>query len=178
LCAFLQIHPHLWDRLGDMYENECIYDRLGCAVSPNGQHIAAGAYGELAVFDAFDDKFSLLKTCVQPFTQNVRGLPQLFFATAQFYIIVFKLLHCSRLSLHNQSHTLCLKVSEKFGSQVTYPPFTTINGMQGVSMRAEPFPVSHKWKVENVAWHPNRHLIVATSLNSLFTFCARKPPGI
>jgi hypothetical protein len=57
-----------------MYDNECIFDRLGCAVSPNGQHIAAGAYGELAVFDAHHHTFSLLKTCVQPFTQNVREL--------------------------------------------------------------------------------------------------------
>lgn len=67
----VQIHPHLWDRLGDMYDNECIFDRLGCAVSPNGRHVAAGAYGELAVFDAENENFSLLKTCVQPFTQNV-----------------------------------------------------------------------------------------------------------
>lgn len=72
--ASIQVHPHLWDRLGDMYDNECIFDRLGCAVSPSGQHVAAGAYGELAVFDAATDEFSLLKTCVQPFTQNVRPL--------------------------------------------------------------------------------------------------------
>lgn len=74
-CVCMQVHPHLWDRLGDMYDNECIFDRLGCAVSPNGQHVVAGGYGELAVFNAATDQFSLLKTCVQPFTQNVRSSP-------------------------------------------------------------------------------------------------------
>ena len=70
----MQVHPHLWERLGDMYENECIFDRLGCAVSPTGEHVVAGAYGELAVFNAGSEDISLLKTCVQPFTQNVRSI--------------------------------------------------------------------------------------------------------
>lgn len=67
-----QVHSHLWERLGDMYDNECIFDRLGCAISPTGEHVVAGAYGELAVFNAASEDISLLKTCVQPFTQNVR----------------------------------------------------------------------------------------------------------
>lgn len=45
--------------------------------------------------------------------------------------------------------------------------------VQGLSARPDEYPGSFKWKVENVAWHPTRPLVVATALNSLFTFCAR-----
>lgn len=67
-----QIHEHLWDYLAEIYENDSIFDRLGCAVSPSGSHIAAGTYGELAVYAAASETFTLLKSSGSPIAVNVR----------------------------------------------------------------------------------------------------------
>jgi hypothetical protein len=147
-----QVHPHLWERLPDVYENECIFDRLGCAVSPRGDHVVAGAYGELAVFNTASEQFSLLKTCVQPFTANVRSCPML----------VHRCMHACTHARVGVCAETCARARH-------------VHLLQGLTQRPEPFPVNYKWKVENVAWHPSHHLVVATSLNSLFTFCARPP---
>lgn len=67
-----EVHEHLWSRLMDVYENESIFDHLGCAVSPSGQHAALGSYCELFVFHLFSDTFTSLKACGSPIAMNVR----------------------------------------------------------------------------------------------------------
>lgn len=67
-----EVHEHLGERLMDVYENESIFDRLGCAISPSGQHIALGSYCELCVFNQFSDTFTTLKSCGSPVVINVR----------------------------------------------------------------------------------------------------------
>eukprot|EP00892_Ulva_mutabilis_P000993 jgi/Ulvmu1/10895/UM007_0072.1 len=107
------VHEQLRNRLVDVYDNEAIFDRLGCSISPCGKHVVAGTYGEVAVFSSATQQFSTLRTCISP---------------------------------------------------------SVVNGQTATS---DTFPGTFKWKVENVAWHPSRPLVVATALNSLFTFCAR-----
>lgn len=72
------VHDHLRDRLMDVYDNEAIFDRLGCSISPNGQNVVAGTYGEVAVFSAASPESSTLRTCVSPTAINVcsRAIPQ------------------------------------------------------------------------------------------------------
>lgn len=66
------VHDHLRDRLMDVYDNEAIFDRLGCSISPDGQNVVAGTYGEVAVFSAAAPESSTLRTCVSPTAINVR----------------------------------------------------------------------------------------------------------
>ena len=94
-----EVHEHLWDRLMDVYENESIFDRLGCAVSPSGQHIALGSYCELNVFNLFSDTFTTLRSCGSPVAVNVRCCSP--FATSALY---------QSLSLHALVWLACAQV--------------------------------------------------------------------
>lgn len=69
-----EVHEHLWSRLVEAYDNESIFDHLGCAVSPNGQHVALGSYCDLCVFNLFSETFTSLKACGSPSAMNVRCL--------------------------------------------------------------------------------------------------------
>ena len=66
------VHEQLWDNLMEVYENESIFDRLGCAISPDGQHVALGSYAELCVFNLQSETFTTLRSCGSPVAVNVR----------------------------------------------------------------------------------------------------------
>jgi WD40 repeat protein len=72
-----EVHEHLWEHLMDVYENESIFDRLGVALSPNGQHITLGSYCELAVYNLLSDTFTTLRACGSPAAVNVRSRARL-----------------------------------------------------------------------------------------------------
>lgn len=56
-----QAHEHLWSKLCDLYENEAIFDKFGCAMSGNGQHVATGSYNnQFRVYNAMSDSYSTL----------------------------------------------------------------------------------------------------------------------
>jgi hypothetical protein len=46
--------------------------------------------------------------------------------------------------------------------------------MQDQAKRQVTGATNFNWKVENIAWHPTQPLIVATALNSLYTYCASR----
>ena len=73
--SIFHVHEQLRDRLMDVYDNEAIFDRLGCSISPTGKHVVAGTYGEVAVFSAASPQYSTLRTCVSPTAINVRPFP-------------------------------------------------------------------------------------------------------
>jgi hypothetical protein len=68
-----EAHEHLWEHLMEVYQNESIFDRLGCAVSPAGDHLALGSYCELGVYSLHSDTFTQLRSCGSPAVHNVRG---------------------------------------------------------------------------------------------------------
>jgi len=48
----IQIHEHLRPKLCDLYENDSIFDKFECVVSPDGKYFATGSYHNyLHVFD-------------------------------------------------------------------------------------------------------------------------------
>lgn len=40
----IQIHEHLRSKLGDLYENDCIFDKFECVISSDGKYFATGSY--------------------------------------------------------------------------------------------------------------------------------------
>lgn len=40
----IQIHEHLRPKLGDLYENDCIFDKFECVISSDGKYFATGSY--------------------------------------------------------------------------------------------------------------------------------------
>jgi len=48
----IQIHEHLRPKLCDLYENDCIFDKFECVVSPDGKFFATGSYSNyLQIYD-------------------------------------------------------------------------------------------------------------------------------
>lgn len=48
----INIHEHLRPRLGDLYENDCIFDKFECAVSGDGNNFVTGSYNsEFHIYD-------------------------------------------------------------------------------------------------------------------------------
>jgi serine/threonine-protein phosphatase 2A regulatory subunit B len=48
----IQIHEHLRPKLCDLYENDSIFDKFECVVSPDGKYFATGSYHNyLHIFD-------------------------------------------------------------------------------------------------------------------------------
>jgi len=48
----IHIHEHLRPKLCDLYENDSIFDKFECVVSPDGKYFATGSYHNyLHVFD-------------------------------------------------------------------------------------------------------------------------------
>jgi len=45
--ATFPVHEHLRQRLCDLYENDCIFDKFDCCLSGDGQHVATGSYSNL-----------------------------------------------------------------------------------------------------------------------------------
>ncbi|KAF8057941.1 PP2AB2 [Scenedesmus sp. PABB004] len=53
--ATLAVHEHLRPRLCDLYDNDCMFDKFGCAVSGDGAAVATGTYNNsFRVFSAWD----------------------------------------------------------------------------------------------------------------------------
>ncbi|ORX62088.1 protein phosphatase PP2A regulatory subunit B [Hesseltinella vesiculosa] len=48
------IHDHLRNRLCDLYENDCIFDKFECHFSPDGKSVLSGSYSN--TFHIFDDQ--------------------------------------------------------------------------------------------------------------------------
>jgi serine/threonine-protein phosphatase 2A regulatory subunit B len=48
----IQIHEYLRPKLCDLYENDCIFDKFECCVSPDGKYFATGSYSNfLQIYD-------------------------------------------------------------------------------------------------------------------------------
>lgn len=62
-----QAHEHLWNRLVDLYENEAIFDKFGCAISRDGSHVASGTYNsQLRIYNTANDNFTTLHASGDP----------------------------------------------------------------------------------------------------------------
>ena len=48
----IKIHDHLRSKLCDLYENDCIFDKFECTLSPNGSHLMTGSYNNQ--FNVYD----------------------------------------------------------------------------------------------------------------------------
>ena len=156
------VHEHLWGRLMDVYENESIFDHLGCAVSPSGQHAALGSYCELFVFHLFSDTFTSLKACGSPIAMNVRPRP---------CPIPPPGLCVSQRASAAAAQELCAVMSAAQRASVLRVAAPLA---QDLERRQATDETNFSWKVENIAWHPSQPLVVATALNSLYTYCARR----
>jgi serine/threonine-protein phosphatase 2A regulatory subunit B len=46
-CKILPLHEHLDQRLCELYENDCIFDKFQLCSSPSGPYISTGSYGNM-----------------------------------------------------------------------------------------------------------------------------------
>jgi len=68
-----QAHEHLWSKLCDLYENESIFDKFGCAMSGDGCYAATGSYdNQFRVYNAVSDSFTVLHASREPLSKAVR----------------------------------------------------------------------------------------------------------
>ncbi len=58
----INIHEHLRSKLGELYENECIFDKFEVAVSGDGNNLATGSYN--STFHIYD-RYGGLDLCIE-----------------------------------------------------------------------------------------------------------------
>lgn len=61
------IHDFLKMHLCDLYENDCIFDKFGCAASPDGTRLLTGSYhNNFTVYDMINDSSITVEALKEP----------------------------------------------------------------------------------------------------------------
>ena len=148
--ATFKVHEHFRTKLCDLYENDAIFDKFGCAVSGCGNKVATGSYGSLfRVFDLQKQQELMLEASRQPLALYQKSPKQ---AKSP-----------SRGSLRGRRSP---------GKGAGGPPdLASLNGQ--VAIDAAKCDVGSK--MLHLAWHPTQDVIACANANALYMY-ANMPP--
>jgi len=80
--ATFPVHEHLRQRLCDLYENDCIFDKFDCCLSGDGKHVATGSYSNLyRVFGCSDGSDVVLESSRDPLRRRLQAPQRVCVAT-------------------------------------------------------------------------------------------------
>eukprot|EP00193_Tetraselmis_chui_P002242 CAMPEP_0177763542 /NCGR_PEP_ID=MMETSP0491_2-20121128/6927_1 /TAXON_ID=63592 /ORGANISM="Tetraselmis chuii, Strain PLY429" /LENGTH=511 /DNA_ID=CAMNT_0019279657 /DNA_START=495 /DNA_END=2028 /DNA_ORIENTATION=+ len=72
--ATFPVHEHLRQRLCDLYENDCIFDKFDCCLSGDGQHVVTGSYSNLyRVFGVGTGNDTVLESSRDPLRRRLQA---------------------------------------------------------------------------------------------------------